>query len=80
MTTGVDLVKEQIRAAAGERIDLPDTRPWHFAATRSSAASTPKTGHVRTFAGEHHRVLPAGRQRGSRRFGCVRWMARAVPL
>ena len=30
MTTGVDLVKEQIRAAAGERIDLPDTRPWHF--------------------------------------------------
>jgi acetyl-CoA carboxylase, biotin carboxylase subunit len=30
MTTGVDLVKEQIRAAAGERIDLPDTRPWCF--------------------------------------------------
>ncbi len=30
MTTGVDLVKEQIRAAAGERIDLPDTRPWSF--------------------------------------------------
>jgi acetyl-CoA carboxylase biotin carboxylase subunit len=30
MTTGVDLVKEQIRAAAGERLDLPDTRPWSF--------------------------------------------------
>jgi acetyl-CoA carboxylase biotin carboxylase subunit len=30
MTTGVDLVREQIRAAAGERIDLPDTRPWNF--------------------------------------------------
>jgi acetyl-CoA carboxylase biotin carboxylase subunit len=30
VTTGVDLVKEQIRAAAGERIDLPDTRPWNF--------------------------------------------------
>jgi len=30
MTTGVDLVKEQIRAAAGLRLDLPDTRPWNF--------------------------------------------------
>ena len=30
MTTGVDLVKEQIRAAAGEKLDLPDTRPWNF--------------------------------------------------
>jgi acetyl-CoA carboxylase biotin carboxylase subunit len=30
VTTGVDLVKEQIRAAAGERVDLPDTRPWQF--------------------------------------------------
>src|SRR5579859_4710490 len=30
VTTGVDLVKEQIRAAAGEKLTLPDTRPWHF--------------------------------------------------
>jgi acetyl-CoA carboxylase biotin carboxylase subunit len=30
MTTGVDLVVEQIRAAAGERLSLPDTRPWKF--------------------------------------------------
>jgi acetyl-CoA carboxylase biotin carboxylase subunit len=30
MTTGVDLVKEQIRAAAGEHVALPDTRSWHF--------------------------------------------------
>jgi acetyl-CoA carboxylase, biotin carboxylase subunit len=30
MTTGVDLVLEQIRAAAGEKLDLPDTRPWKF--------------------------------------------------
>ncbi|HVJ16229.1 MAG TPA: acetyl-CoA carboxylase biotin carboxylase subunit [Polyangiaceae bacterium] len=28
MTTGVDLVVEQIRAAAGEKLDLPDTRIW----------------------------------------------------
>jgi acetyl-CoA carboxylase biotin carboxylase subunit len=30
MATGVDLVAEQIRAAAGERLSLPDTRPWKF--------------------------------------------------
>jgi len=30
MVTGVDLVQLQIRAAAGEKLDLPDTRPWKF--------------------------------------------------
>jgi len=30
MVTGVDLVIEQIRAAAGEKLDLPDTRAWKF--------------------------------------------------
>jgi acetyl-CoA carboxylase biotin carboxylase subunit len=30
MTTGVDLVEMQIRAAAGEKLSLPDTRPWSF--------------------------------------------------
>ncbi len=30
MVTGLDLVKLQIGAAAGEKIDLPDTRPWSF--------------------------------------------------
>jgi acetyl-CoA carboxylase biotin carboxylase subunit len=30
MVTGVDLVVEQIKAAAGEKLDLPDTRPWKF--------------------------------------------------
>ncbi|HWA78351.1 MAG TPA: acetyl-CoA carboxylase biotin carboxylase subunit [Polyangiaceae bacterium] len=30
MATGVDLVVEQIRAAAGEKLDLPDTRSWRF--------------------------------------------------
>jgi acetyl-CoA carboxylase biotin carboxylase subunit len=28
--TGLDLVELQIRAAAGEKLDLPDTRPWSF--------------------------------------------------
>ena len=30
MVTGVDLVALQIRAAAGEKLDLPDTRGWSF--------------------------------------------------
>jgi acetyl-CoA carboxylase biotin carboxylase subunit len=30
MATGLDLVSMQIRAAAGEHVDLPDTRPWSF--------------------------------------------------
>ncbi|KYF55468.1 acetyl-CoA carboxylase biotin carboxylase subunit, partial [Sorangium cellulosum] len=30
MVTGVDLVAQQILAAAGERLSLPDTRPWSF--------------------------------------------------
>ena len=30
MVTGLDLVALQIRAAAGEKLDLPDTRPWSF--------------------------------------------------
>lgn len=30
MVTGLDLVQMQIRAAAGEKLELPDTRPWSF--------------------------------------------------
>ena len=30
MTTGIDLVVQQIRAAAGEKLSIPDTRPWKF--------------------------------------------------
>jgi acetyl-CoA carboxylase, biotin carboxylase subunit len=30
MATGLDLVALQIKVAAGEEIDLPDTRPWAF--------------------------------------------------
>jgi acetyl-CoA carboxylase, biotin carboxylase subunit len=28
--TGVDLVEQQMSAAAGNKLDLPDTRPWRF--------------------------------------------------
>jgi acetyl-CoA carboxylase biotin carboxylase subunit len=30
MVTGLDLVALQIRAASGDKLDLPDTRPWSF--------------------------------------------------
>jgi len=30
MVTDLDLVVEQIRVAAGEKLNLPDTRPWKF--------------------------------------------------
>jgi acetyl-CoA carboxylase biotin carboxylase subunit len=30
MVTGLDLVSLQIRAASGEKLELPDTRPWGF--------------------------------------------------
>jgi len=30
LVTGVDLVVEQIRVAAGLKLELPDTRPWKF--------------------------------------------------
>jgi acetyl-CoA carboxylase biotin carboxylase subunit len=30
MVTGLDLVSLQIRVASGEKLDLPDTRPWSF--------------------------------------------------
>jgi biotin carboxylase len=30
MVTGVDLVEQQLVAAAGEKVALPDTRPWRF--------------------------------------------------
>jgi acetyl-CoA carboxylase biotin carboxylase subunit len=30
MVTGVDLVEQQLLAAAGEPVSLPDTRPWSF--------------------------------------------------
>ncbi len=30
MVTGLDLVALQIRVASGEKLELPDTRPWNF--------------------------------------------------
>ena len=43
MVTGIDLVAEQMRVAAGEPISFPDDSRSRRAATPSSAASTPRT-------------------------------------
>ena len=42
MVTGIDIVKEQIRIAAGERLGVQAERRRRSPATRSSAASTPR--------------------------------------
>jgi acetyl-CoA carboxylase biotin carboxylase subunit len=42
MITGIDIVQEQIRIAAGEKLRSA-RRTWNCAATPSSAASTPRT-------------------------------------
>ena len=60
MVTGLDLVALQIRAAAGEKIDLPDTRPWSFRGHAIECrinAEDPKT--FAPWPGAHHRVAPA---------------------
>ena len=43
MVTGIDIVREQIKIAAGEPLSLTPGRRACCAATRSSAASTPRT-------------------------------------
>ena len=43
MTTGIDIVQQQIRVARGERLSLDAGGYRAAAATRSSAASTPRT-------------------------------------
>ena len=43
MTTGIDIVREGIRAAAGEPLSVTPGRRRAAAGTRSSAASTPRT-------------------------------------
>ena len=43
MITGIDIVQEQIRVAAGEKLRVQAARHRSSAATRSSAASTPRT-------------------------------------
>ena len=61
MATGIDIVREQVRIAAGEAA-LVASRTWNCAARRSSAASTPRPRtRIRTRPGPNHNILRARR-------------------
>ena len=57
MITGIDIVQEQIRVAAGEKLPLRADATSRCAATRSSAASTPRT---RTSSRRRRAASPRG--------------------
>ena len=68
MVTSFDLVKEQIRVAAGEPITLPGRRRAACGATPSSAGSTPRiptAGSSRARATSRRTIRPAGPGSGS---------------
>ncbi len=64
MVTGLDLVALQISVAAGEHIDLPDTRPWSVSRSRDRVPHQ-RGGPdvVRAVARSDHGVSPARRHR-----------------
>ena len=67
MVTGIDLVQEQIRIAAGEKLPLP--AEGHRAARPRDRVPHQRRGPVplHALAGTHHLVPPAGRPRHPRR-------------
>ena len=81
MTTGIDIVQQQIRVARGERLALAQADVALPAATRSSAASMPRT--PTTFAPSPGRITGwqrARRLRRARRPPCRRGLPRAAVL
>ena len=78
MVTGVDLVAQQIRAAAGEKLELPDTRPWSFRGHAIECrinAEDPKT--FAPWPGLITEYHPPGGARRARRLRRLRRLARA---
>ena len=67
MVTGIDLVREQIRIAAGEPLRLSPGRRRASAATPSSAGSTPRTRV--TLRAQRRAASPPGCRRAARRAG-----------
>ena len=67
MITGIDIVQEQIRVAAGQKLRVPPAR--HRAPRPRDRVPHQRRGpvHVRAVAGTHHLVPRAGRPRHPRR-------------
>ena len=63
MATGIDIVREQIRIAAGEPLSFSQDEVEHRAAPRSSAASTPRPP-TRSSRPRRARSPPTGSRRG----------------
>ena len=68
MVTGIDLVREQLMIAAGQKLSLKQERHRAATATRSSAASTPRIPDTFMPSPGPDQALPrAGRPRRARR-------------
>ena len=67
MVTGIDIVKEQIRIAAGERLVVQAERGDVHRALDRVPHQRRGSGHVRAVAGRHPRLQRAGRPGRSRR-------------
>ena len=80
MVCGIDLVREQIRIAAGERAGLrPVRHPLHRPCDRVPHHRR-GPGELRADARPRHRIPRAGRARRARRFRAVRRVFRAAVL
>ena len=76
MITGIDIVQEQIRVAAGREAARSGRRTSSCAATRSSAASTPRT---RSGSRPRRAGSPPTTRRAARASGSTRTSTRATP-
>ena len=65
LITGIDIVQEQIRVAAGQKLALPPARPRPARPRDRVPDQRRGPVHVRALARAHHVLAPAGRARAS---------------
>ena len=71
--TGIDLVKSQIRIAAGETLAEIIRAARHHSRPRHRVPHQRReSGHLRAFARPHHRLESAGRRRHPRRYAAYK--------
>ena len=81
LVTGLDLVREQIRIAAGEPLSFDhDERPQAARPRDRAAHQRRGSGNVRAVAGQDHRAAHAGRPRCACRYARVCRLRRAAEL